>query len=74
MKEFTDFINEKKEKESNQDVVYVVTDEVEGAFVGVFNRKEDAEEAKKEYEITPDMKAEITEAPRSEYVNPHIDL
>ena len=57
MKELTDFINEKKEKESNQDVVYVVTDEVEGAFVGVFNRKEDAEEAKKEYEITPDMKA-----------------
>lgn len=74
MKELTDFINEKKEKESNQDVVYVVTDEVEGAFIGVFNRKEDAEEAKKEYEITPDMKAEIIKAPRSEYVKPHIDL
>lgn len=74
MKDLNDFINEKKEKESNQDVVYVVTDEVEGAFIGVFNRKEDAEEAKKEYEITPDMKAEITKAPRSEYVKPHIDL
>ena len=46
---------------------YLVND-VNGEFVGVYDIKDDAETAKKEYEITPDMKAEIKEVPRSKYV------
>ncbi|MBO5003862.1 MAG: hypothetical protein J6D03_01045 [Clostridia bacterium] len=50
-------------------MVFLVSD-IQGEFVGVYDTIEDAEEAKKEYEITPDLKAEIKEVPRSEFVKP----
>lgn len=56
-----------KDDNNKEDIVFVVND-VNGEFVGVYDIKNDAETAKKEYEITPDMKAEIKEVPRSKYV------
>ena len=56
-----------KDDNNKEDIVFVVND-VNGEFVGVYDIKDDAETAKKEYEITPDMKAEIKEVPRSKYV------
>ena len=56
-----------KDDNNNEDIVFVVND-VNGEFVGVYDIKDDAETAKKECEITPDMKAEIKEVPRSKYV------
>ncbi len=56
-----------KNDNNKEDIVFVVND-VNGEFVGVYDIKDDAETAKKEYEITPDMKAEIKEVPRSKYV------
>ena len=56
-----------KDDNNKEDIVFVVND-VNGEFVGVYDLKDDAETAKKEYEITPDMKAEIKEVPRSKYV------
>ena len=56
-----------KDDNNKEDIVFVVND-VNGEVVGVYDIKDDAETAKKEYEITPDMKAEIKEVPRSKYV------
>lgn len=61
MRSLSQFLNE------SEDMVYVVSD-VDGTFIGVYENEEDAKKAKSEYEITPDMKAEIKKEKRSEYV------
>lgn len=50
-----------------EEVVYVLKDE-NGQIIDIFVTSEDAEKAKKEYEITPDMKAEIEKMNKSEFV------
>lgn len=60
-------IYESQKEDNKEETVFVVND-VNGEFVGVYDIKDDAEAAKKEYEITPDMKAEIKEVSRSKYV------
>ena len=52
---------------NTEDVVYVLKDE-NGQIIDIFVTSEDAEKAKKEYEITPDMKAEIDKMNKSEFV------
>lgn len=52
---------------NTEEVVYVLKDE-NGQIIDIFVTSEDAEKAKKEYEITPDMKAEIEKMNKSEFV------
>jgi hypothetical protein len=54
------------EAEEKEDKVFLVQDK-DGTFIGVYNTKEEADKAKSDYEITPDMKAEIKEVSRSEF-------
>lgn len=52
---------------NTEEMVYVLKDE-NGQIIDIFVTSEDAEKAKKEYEITPDMKAEIEKMNKSEFV------
>ena len=52
---------------NTEEVVYVLKYE-NGQIIDIFVTSEDAEKAKKEYEITPDMKAEIDKMNKSEFV------
>jgi len=53
--------------EADEPVVYVVQD-VNGQIIDVFDIEDDANKCKDDYEITPDMKAEVVKKKRSEFI------